>query len=1218
MLDRKSQSWFYPEPTGDPGRDRNARTLQFACLLFALAVGTVALLNTIAREPVAVPILGMSAAGLVAAAAMNWAGKSTWAARTTILALLLTAILLVLQARDGFRSHAMLVFPGLLLISVMLLDRASYVITVCVVLLAVAALGIAEIHGIARAAPLVRTPTSYGSVFFVDLTLLVFSVAGIRIARDTQANVSDLRTGIHQLSAANSGLTASTEALRQSELKYRRLHESITDAVATVDMAGHILEFNRAFETMLGYTGEELRRLTYQEITPERWRAFEARIIAEQILPTGCSELYQKEYRRRDGTVFPVELRTYLLRDEQNRPAGMWALIRDITERKRAEEALRESERRFRSLFDSSLDAVFLTNTQGAIESANPAACAMLGMTEQEICNAGHDGLIVDDERLRAGLETRKLTGRVQPELTFIRKDGTKFEGDVSSVVLAEEGQAFVIVRDITERKRAQEVLQASEKKFATLFRSCPVSITVSDLNDNDRFLEVNEAFERYTGHRREEVIGRTYPPDWLWADPREYADAVSLFTDGGTLRNFEFRFRRTTGEIRTGILSAELIHINGKPCVLATTLDITERKQAEAALRESEARLKHAQRLARIASWEQDPQTGAMNWPEEAFRVFGPPVGAPQDFASLLSYAHPRDRQKIVEADSKTRSGVEPVEVEHRILLPDGQVRFARSIAQAIRDERGVPLRLIGATQDITDQVLTLELLRDSERRLRIAERLAHVGHWEWDLKSNRVSCSEEILWILGKPEGFSPDLEGACQLVAAQDRTRAEQWIRDCLAARKGRSIQVLVTRSDGELRALHLISEVVVDEEGRPVRMLGSCQDVTDSRRALEEAFARQKLESLGTLAGGIAHDFNNLLGAVLAQAELAGVELTAGASPAEQLQEIRHVAIRGSEIVRQLMIYAGKETDVLEPVDVSKVVGDMLRLLTATISKNAAMVTELAENLPAVKARPAQLRQILMNLVVNASEAIKDRDGVIRVATGWVAVGRDHAGAVPEGLAEGNYVQLEVSDTGLGMSQETQAKVFDPFFTTKSAGRGLGLAVVQGIVRSLNGAIRVVSESGSGTTFRILLPCAEGAAGSLGEVVAVVDQAARSAPEATVLVVEDEAPLRLAVRKMLGKAGFEVLEAGDGSEAIELLRGRVGNIDVLLLDMTIPGAPSHEVLAEAVQSRPDLKVILTSAYSEEMVKAALNAPQVHGFVRKPFQFADLVRTIRNVMS
>jgi CheY-like chemotaxis protein len=209
-------------------------------------------------------------------------------------------------------------------------------------------------------------------------------------------------------------------------------------------------------------------------------------------------------------------------------------------------------------------------------------------------------------------------------------------------------------------------------------------------------------------------------------------------------------------------------------------------------------------------------------------------------------------------------------------------------------------------------------------------------------------------------------------------------------------------------------------------------------------------------------------------------------------------------------------------------------------------------------------------------------------------------------------------MEISDTGIGMPPEIKSRMFDPFFTTKSPGHGLGLAVVHGIVRNLNGTIRVISEFGSGATFQILLPCAGAVDGTNAGTVASLDEAATPSREVTVLVVEDEHPLRQAVSKMLAKAGFRVLQTDNGSDAIELLRGDTGEIDAMLLDMTIPGALSQEVLAAAVQVRPNIKTILTSAYGKEAATTVLNGTPISGFVRKPFQFEHLVRTLRGVLS
>jgi CheY-like chemotaxis protein len=240
---------------------------------------------------------------------------------------------------------------------------------------------------------------------------------------------------------------------------------------------------------------------------------------------------------------------------------------------------------------------------------------------------------------------------------------------------------------------------------------------------------------------------------------------------------------------------------------------------------------------------------------------------------------------------------------------------------------------------------------------------------------------------------------------------------------------------------------------------------------------------------------------------------------------------------------------------------------------------------------------------MNLVTNASEAIEDRDGMIRVTTSRSKVA-------------GDYLQLEVTDTGRGMSPETQARVFDPFFTTKSAGHGLGLAIVQGIVRSLGGAIQLRSELGKGTTFQILLPCAAGVPVETGAHASSGNVAPPSV-SATLLVVEDEEALREAVAKMLRKSGFVVFDVADGAAAIDLLHANGSTIDAILLDLTIPGASSQEIVAEAVKRRPETKVILTSAYSQEMTTGSMKAPQIRGFVRKPFQLGDLVKTLRSVL-
>jgi CheY-like chemotaxis protein/two-component sensor histidine kinase len=302
---------------------------------------------------------------------------------------------------------------------------------------------------------------------------------------------------------------------------------------------------------------------------------------------------------------------------------------------------------------------------------------------------------------------------------------------------------------------------------------------------------------------------------------------------------------------------------------------------------------------------------------------------------------------------------------------------------------------------------------------------------------------------------------------------------------------------------------------------------------------------------------------------------------------------------------LIIYAGKETEVPGPVDVSRVVTEMLELLKVLIAKRATLITDIDRDLPAIYANAAQIRQIVLNLVTNACEAISGQNGTIRVSTRRLK------------LREGDFVELEVFDSGCGMSPETQARVFDPFFTTKSGGHGLGLAVVHGIVRGFQGQIQLSSKLDQGTSIKVLLPCSDAGAltSSLSGSTAVQPDAPQQ--ELTVLLVEDETPLRHAVAVMLRKAGFAVLEAGDGTVAVALLRENGAIIDVILLDVTIPGLSSHDVIAAAAE-RPNIRIVLTSAYNQEMSISPVRRAQIHGFVRKPYWLRDVMQALRKAAS
>jgi two-component system, cell cycle sensor histidine kinase and response regulator CckA len=388
-----------------------------------------------------------------------------------------------------------------------------------------------------------------------------------------------------------------------------------------------------------------------------------------------------------------------------------------------------------------------------------------------------------------------------------------------------------------------------------------------------------------------------------------------------------------------------------------------------------------------------------------------------------------------------------------------------------------------------------------------------------------------------------------------------------------RRNFQMEYRLCRADGEYRWVFDSGVPRFAPDGGFAGYIGSCIDITEVKRTLEAAIARQKLETVGQLASGIAHDFNNLLGSILASAEV-GLDGCAGSSAEEELRRIRTAAIRGAEMVSQLMIYSGKESPTFEMVDVSLLVEEMMHLLKMSISKHAILETDLGEGLPAVHANPAQIRQVVMNLVTNASEAIGDRDGVIRVTISHVRVGPAAPVTGAATFPAGCYLMMQVADSGSGMTPEVQTRIFDPFFTTKFTGRGLGLATVQGIVRGHGGAINVVSSLGQGTRFEVLLPCADQPARDFRDTAPATTGGTEGSVTGTVLVIEDEDTLRLSVSKILRAKGFSVIEASDGNAAIDLIRADEPGIAVVLLDMTLPGMSGSQVFAELRRIRPDV--------------------------------------------
>jgi two-component system cell cycle sensor histidine kinase/response regulator CckA len=638
------------------------------------------------------------------------------------------------------------------------------------------------------------------------------------------------------------------------------------------------------------------------------------------------------------------------------------------------------------------------------------------------------------------------------------------------------------------------------------------------------------------------------------------------------------------------------------------------ERDEVRKALHETQEDLREVVSSLDEIVWEADAQGLNVTFVSVgASRLLGYPSSDDRQKAFWPRYVHPDDRERLVAEALDALKSNEVVRLEHRMLSADGRILWFRDSLHPVAGAHGAPARLRGVMTDITESRRAQESLIESEERFRKIADAAPVLIWARDEQGQVTYVNKQALAYHGR------SLEqlrgkGWMDLVHADDRERVRSAVTESVASQRDYQMEFRQLRADGEFR--WMLSTAVPRFAGSEYAgHIGTVVDITQLKHDQEQGLAAQKLESLGVLAGGVAHDFNNLLGSILADSELLLADLPEGSPAHEGINRINGVAIRAAEIVRELMTFAGQENPSFEPVDVSSLVREMLELLKVSISKRAVLSIELAEGLPPVLANASQLRQIVMNLITNASEALGQGSGVIAVSSDLVVIGPD----VTErsDLTEGEYVRLKVSDTGCGMTREIQDKIFDPFFTTKFTGRGLGLAAVQGIVRSHRGAIQLTSAPGAGTRFEVLLPRSQGVPEPLP--VPPPEPVGRVASlTGTVLMVDDEEMLRVAVSRMLRKKGFSVIEAGDGHTALDLFRAKAAEIGVILLDMTLPGLSGRKLFEELRRIRPDVRVILTTAYSKEMAANAVGSPQAWGFIRKPYHIADLITMLQSAQA
>ena len=868
-----------------------------------------------------------------------------------------------------------------------------------------------------------------------------------------------------------------------------------------------------------------------------------------------------------------------------------------------------------------------MVGPDGHVLDANDALARMLGYTREELTElAVAEFEFAPEGGGEAPPSSVRHTGFEAFETRLRRKDGTVVDVEccTTEVTAAECSVRFTVYRDRTEEESRRRVdererhsLRSSEVLFRGAFDLSPVGTTMIAMDGT--VVRSNPTILAMTGHDESEVVGKHFCSFIHPEDVPAVAQAFLRATqEGSRIEKAEFRIPQPQGGTVWGAATGAVIEtVEGEPLLVAQVIDITQAKNAELAVKESEANLRAIIESTGDGILVLSAAQTLIHTNErfkEMWKVPGDLVergDGPELLAHAASFAVEPERC-LATATGLLASRAQVVDVFDTC---DGRFIERRSSPLLFEE------RLAGRVWVFHDKTIqrTAELgLIESEERFRRLVESAPDGVFV-QVEQRFVYANPAMAELLGAAS--VSDLAGSEVLarVHPDDRGSVAQRMESLYEGRSAAPfVEVRFLRCDGAPVPVEATA-VPIMYQGRQgtlvfARDVSNRKHEDERRREFESRMQQaQRLESLGVLAGGIAHDFNNLLTGVLGHAELALQSLSPLAPAWEALEQVKVAARSAADLTRQMLAYAGKATMDVRPTHLNDLVRQMSQLLDATVSKRAVLRYRLTEPLPPVNADAAQLRQVVLNLAINASEALADSEGAIVISTEVVEYTSE---ALRESFAAGDaaggrYVRLEVADSGCGMDSTTVERIFEPFFTTKFTGRGLGLPAVMGIVRSHRGALRVASSPGKGATFQVLLP-------------AFLPDASPDSPRertdvgwkgsGSVLVVDDEPGVRLVAKGMLQSAGFTVHTACDGEEAVELFERLGDGICLVILDMTMPNMDGEQTFRALRKLKPDARVILCSGYTEQHATSRFENAGLAGFLQKPYELTEFLGAVR----